>query len=126
MKVLVVTLIILAVFFTGAIYTNIYINNSANKLEDEIIKLDKAISKSNWSEAKNYMQTVSDEWHNMKKTWQTFLEHYEIDNIDIVLARVKKYVEIEEDVDALGEIAELKLLIKHIVGREAFRLVNIL
>lgn len=126
MKVVVVTLMILAIFFTSAIYTNIYINSSADKLTDKVIKLDEAIGKSNWDEAKHYMQEVSKDWHKTKEVWQTFLEHYEIDAIDIVLARVQKYVEIEGDMEALGEIAELKLLIQHIVGREAFKLVNIL
>ena len=71
------------------------------------------------------MASVNKEWEDTKK-WQLFLEHYEMDAIDIVLSRLEQYAEIENKAFAIGETAELKLLISHIKDKENFKLINIL
>ncbi|NLM03770.1 MAG: DUF4363 family protein [Clostridiales bacterium] len=126
MKVSIITLIILVLFFGGAIYGNIYINNSADQLTYEIEKLDESIDELNWDEAKIHMEGIMDNWQKIKKIWLTILEHEEVNNIDLLLGRLKRYVEIEESNDATSEIAALKLLIQHTTEKGSFKLVNIL
>lgn len=126
MKVVAITIIILIAFFFGTVWINQYITNSADHVTNMIDKLDEAITNEDWEAAQVHIKEVSESWDETKSVWQTFLEHYEIDTIDIVLARLKKYVSIEERALSLGAVAELKLLIEHIVDREAFKLTNIL
>lgn len=126
MKVVVITILILVLFFASSLYMSHYITKSSESIINIIEKLEDTIEKQDWEEAQTYMKQTKDDWNRIKSVWLTFLEHYEIDNIDIVLARLQKFVSIEKYSEALGEIAELKLLVKHIVGKEAFNLSNIL
>lgn len=126
MKVVVITVLILVLFFASSLYMNHYITTSSQEVVNKIEKLEEAIEESNWEKAQLYVKETAEEWNKTKRVWLVILEHYEIDKIDIVLARLKKFTSIEKDTEALGEIAELKLLVKHIVEREAFKLSNIL
>ncbi|AKL96964.1 hypothetical protein CACET_c35330 [Clostridium aceticum] len=126
MKVVVATVLILVVFFTSSLVLNQYIERSAKELTDMIQKLEAAVQEESWEEGQMHMEKVVEQWHETRSMWQTFLEHYEIDVIDIVLAKVEKYVTIEERALALGGIAELELLIEHVIGKGEFKLTNIL
>ncbi|MCC5911005.1 MAG: DUF4363 family protein [Clostridiaceae bacterium] len=126
MKVVVVTVLILVVFFVGGIFINNYIDSSAEELASIINKLDDAIEKEDWEAAEEYMKEFTNLWDSTKNKWQTFLEHYEIDIIDIALAKVVRYVDIKESTLALGQTSELQLLIKHIADKKDFKLHNIL
>ncbi len=126
MRMLIATILILAVFFAMSIYMSHYISISTDRVADKINKLENAIEAQEWQEADKYMDKTTSDWDKTKSIWLTFLEHSEIDNIDIVLARLQKFVSIKKDTEALGEVAELKLLIKHVEHKTAFRLGNIL
>ncbi|SNS41942.1 protein of unknown function [Anaerovirgula multivorans] len=126
MKVVVITVLILVLFFVSSLYMNHYITRSSEEVVNKIEKLEESIEKNNWEEAQLYMKETAEEWNKTKKVWLIFLEHYEIDKINIVLARLQKFTSIEKDTEALGEIAEFKLLVKHVVEKEAFKITNIL
>ncbi|SDL06819.1 DUF4363 family protein [Natronincola ferrireducens] len=126
MKVVVITILILVVFFIASLYFTYYLNQSAETFIDMIEKLDKSITQENWEEAQEHIERVMKEWDKTKKIWLGFLEHYEIDMIDIILARTQKYVTIEERSLALGGVAELKLLVEHILDKQTLKLQNIL
>ncbi len=126
MRMVVITILILAVFFASSLYAGYYVKTSAQEIDNKIKQLEANVEKEDWQKAKDNIDKLMEKWEGTKKSWLTFLEHSEIDNIDIVLARLEKFVEIEENTEASGEIAELKFLIKHIVEKEAFRMVNIL
>ncbi|AOY75042.1 DUF4363 family protein [Clostridium formicaceticum] len=126
MKVVVATVLILIIFFTSSLLLNQYIERTSKEITDMIQKLEVAIEKEDWKEGQAHMEDIVKQWHKTRNMWQTFLEHYEIDAIDIVLAKVEKYVSIEERTLSLGGIAELELLIEHIIGKGEFKLTNIL
>lgn len=126
MRILVVTLIILAIFVVGTFMLNQYINSSCEKLLEDIELLNKYVESNEWNEAKTQLVNLKEQWESTKRKWQLFLEHYEMDSIDVAVARLDQYVKIEERSLALGEIAEFRLLISHIKSKESLKLGNIL
>lgn len=126
MRVVVITILILVIFFVGTFMLNQYINNSCEMLLENVKILDKSIKEESWNQSREEIQNLKKQWETTKKGWQLFLEHYEMDAIDIALSRFEQYVEIESKALALGEMAELRLLISHIKGKKNFMLENIL
>jgi len=126
MRVVVATLIILVVFVTGTFTINQNINRSCEKLLEDIKVLDQSVKNSEWNNAKDQLSNLKGEWEDTKKRWELFLEHYEMDAIDVTIARLDQFVEIEERTLSLGEIAEFRLLISHIQDKESLKLGNIL
>ncbi|SET63602.1 protein of unknown function [Natronincola peptidivorans] len=126
MKVVIATILILITFFAVALYMEQYVNQSAEILTSELEKLEQAIEKEEWKEVRQHMENTAQGWGETKKVWLTFLEHNEIDKIDIVFARLQSYVGSEENVEALSSTAELKFLLQHIVEKQGFRLTNVL
>ncbi|QUH18913.1 DUF4363 family protein [Alkaliphilus sp. B6464] len=126
MRTVVVTLLILVIFIVGTFMINQYINRSCEKLLEDIKILNKSINENEWSQAKDRLEGLKAQWKDTKKIWQLFLEHYEMDAIDIAIARLSQYVEIEERTSALGELGEFRLLISHIKDKGSLKLVNVL
>ncbi len=126
MRVVTVTLIILIIFIVSAVMLDNYINDTTNDLLKDIEVLNKLIEENKWSESKSQLANLQYTWEDVEKRWKLFLEHYEMDGIDIAMSRLDQYIEIENKPLALGEMAELRLLVGHIKKKESFKLENIL
>lgn len=126
MRVVVTTILILVLFFVSTFMLNEYINKSCENLLANAKVLDKSIKGESWNQGTEEVKNLKEQWETTKKGWQLFLEHYEMDAIDIALSRLEEYIKIENKPLALGEMAELKLLISHVKDKESFKLVNIL
>ena len=57
--------------------------------------------------------------------WAILIDHTEIDNIDMALAKIEQYIKTGEKGLALGELSSLELLIRHIPDKEKLSLENI-
>ncbi len=114
MRVVIITIVILAVFSVGAFMLVRYIGTSCEELLDSIGDLHSSIENNKWEDAKKQFTAFEKELEDTMKKWQLFLEHFEMDAIDIAMARLGQYVDIEQRELSLGEVAELELLIGHI------------
>lgn len=126
MRVVVATLIILIIFITGTFVLNNYIDESCNELLKDVEVLISLIEENKWTEAKVDLLELQDKWTEIKKRWQLFLGHYEMDSIDIAISRLEQYVKIEDKSSSLGELAEFNFLVSHIKDKEKLKLQNIL
>ncbi|MCK9268189.1 MAG: DUF4363 family protein [Alkaliphilus sp.] len=126
MRTVIVTIIILIIFIVSAFVLHRYIDTSCKGLLDSVKELHVSVENDRWSDSKKQLSGLNEKWENTKKRWQLFLEHYEMDDIDIVLSRLEQYLEAEDKAPALSETAELRVLINHIKYKEGFMLENIL
>ena len=122
----IVTLVILIAFVLVAFIANSYTINSTESLLNDVELLNKFIMKEEWNEAKEQIGTLKSRWKEIRKIWELYIEHYEMDAIDVTIARLNQYVEIQDRDSALGEMAEFRLLVDHIKEKESFKLGNIL
>lgn len=126
MKVPLIMVAITVVFIVFAIWTQHSLETSAEKLERSLITLESAIKNDNWDMANDELESFTRLWGKTKNSWQIFINHEEIDNIDATLAKVKQLVKLKEKTDSLSEISALRLFIVHIPQKESLCLVNIL
>lgn len=126
MRVVIITVLILIIFFVGAFIVNRHVNNTCGKLLENVGALDRSIKGEDWAQGREQVHSLKKQWEDTKKSWLLFLEHYETDPIDIVLTRLEQYLEIENKALASGEMAELRLLIDSVRSKENFKLENIL
>ena len=125
MKVVAFILISVLAIVGFGIFSLNSVQASAQELTTHFNKLEQSIAKEDWENSLKNLKQISLLWSKTKKSWLLYLDHQEIDNIDLTYIRLSKYVEAKDLSSASAEVAALKLLIKHIPEILAFKLRNI-
>ncbi len=126
MKIVIVMLVIILAFFAMSIYGHIQMKNTAEQLSKKLDRIEDRIEKEDWTLGQEYMDELKASWSRVKRKWTITLDHEEIDNIDVTVARIDQFIKTREKPSAMAEIAVLRLYILHIPEKEAFRLSNLL
>lgn len=101
------------------------LDNSADKMVADFKSLDNSIATGNWDEAMKGIEKVQKIWDRQKGWWAMALDHQEIDNIDMSLNRIDKYVSMHDRSMASAELAVLKHMLEHIPEKEQVTFQNI-
>jgi hypothetical protein len=117
--------VIIFLLGAGSYWHGNYINQSANSLVEKLDRVEELIQIGQWDEAQREMARMENEWKGTKKTWSILIHHQEIDNIEISLKRVEKYVVAKNSLLGLGELSALRLLVDHISDTETLSIQNI-
>lgn len=126
MRLLMSLLVILGLLLGLGFWINYSLQTSTQELASAIDQVNTAIEENQWEAARQHSQKLAEVWEEKARWWPIFLDHQEMDNIDFSLARVQAYVMSKNDPLARGQLAELKLMIKHIPEKEAVNMKNIL
>ncbi len=126
MRLLVSLLIILASIVGLGFWTNESLQSSAEHLTEQIDMVMAEIEDEQWEAAAIQTAGIEKNWTKSARWWPVFLDHQEMDNIEFSLARVKAYVGSRNAALALGQLEELRLMLKHIPEKEALSIKNIL
>jgi len=125
MKSILIIAIALSLILGAGYFTMSEVSRTAHILISHSDQMKSSIENGNWEQAQDNFKEFSIFWHNAESMWTILLNHNEIDNIDISLAKIEQYIKARETGLALGEMAILKLLIKHIPEKEKLTLENI-
>jgi len=106
--------------------TFLAINTSSTQLASRFSAIEASIQQQKWDKAKEDLNAAQQNWGRTKSWWSVFIDHQEIDNIDISLKRLEKYVETQGTTLSMGEVSTLEMLVEHIADTEAPTLTNIL
>jgi hypothetical protein len=126
MRLLLSLLIILISIVGLGFWTTHSLQSSTDQLSQEINMLVRAIEQEGWETALEHTAKMEKNWAQSARWWPVFLDHQEMDNIEFSLAKVKAYVSSHNQALALGQLEELKLMLKHIPEKEALNIKNIL
>ena len=118
--------LLLALVVGTGIYSIRFLTTSSKVLEKYAVEIESSANNSDWDTAKANLTAIQKDWSGTQKAWTVLLDHTEIDNIEISLTRLEKYVEAQSRPMALAEAATLKQYIKHIPEKESFEIKNIL
>ena len=123
-----IAIILIISFVLGgfAIGSYKFINDSALDMVGEISKVELSLKSSDWNTATDQLKLTTDSWEKTKYWWSILLHHQEIDNIDLSLERLSKYIETKGTSLSLAEVGALKKLFDHIADTESLTLRNIL
>lgn len=118
--------IILALLICLGLWTNYSLQVSTRALTRDIDQISQDIEARHWEKAQAHTEELEKAWRQEARWWPIFLDHQEMDNINFSMARVKAYVASRDNPSARGQLAELRLMIRHIPDKEAVNLKNIL
>ncbi|MDR3543482.1 MAG: DUF4363 family protein [Desulfosporosinus sp.] len=121
------TIIIIVVLLLGGSWTTYrYLQTTTLALGTQLESVEQSISAQKWKTAQKDLNTAQQRWNQNKTWWTVLLDHQEIDNIDISMTRLEKYLKTQDISLSLGEVSTLKLQIDHISDTEKLNLQNIL
>ncbi|NJD02385.1 MAG: DUF4363 family protein [Ruminiclostridium sp.] len=124
-KVLLSVAVLAAIIFGMGFISQRILIHTSSELEKELSKVEDSTVSNDWNTAEKSLKKVQETWSGIKKTWAMLIDHMEIDNIDITLTRVEKYVLCKDTSSALAEAAALMKYIRHIPKKEALNIENI-
>ncbi|WP_051273458.1 DUF4363 family protein [Desulfotruncus alcoholivorax] len=126
MKIYVAVIAVLIVVLAFGVYTVNALESDTQQMMTGFGSLEKDIAAGNWDAAGKGMHQVQNKWSAHKSWWAMVIDHQEIDNIDMAIARVTKYIEQKDRTMASGEASVLKQMLEHIPEKEKINLKNIL
>jgi len=122
-----ITIVIIVILLLGGSLTSYqYIQTSTQALGVPLEAVEQSISTQKWEVAQKELNTAQQRWDKNKTWWTVLLDHQEINNIDISMNRLEKYIETHDFSLSLGEVSALKLQVDHISDTEKLNLRNIL
>lgn len=125
MKKIIILLLILGLVLGFGIWDLRKINHSSKDMINDIDKLANHVVNKEWDNAISKYKAISSKWSKYENIWSIMIDHFEVDQIETSIARLKVYIEQENKSDSLAEISNLKVLIEHIPAKEAVTLKNI-
>jgi len=125
MKHILIIIIVLFLIITSGYWTLHEISVTAHTLLTQSASLEESINNKKWDLSQDKFKNLKSTWNKAQSLWTILLNHTEIDNIDIAMAKIEQYIKTREQGLALGEISSLKWLINHIPEKEKLTPENI-
>lgn len=107
-------------FFMG--YCEVSIAGLSDMIHNELVM---EIRASDWSGATASFDAFDSRWHQAKRLYSLFLTETAILEIDYSVARLKAYLECENQNDALAEVSAISEQLKFLFLRERVSIQNI-
>lgn len=114
------------IVMVAAIFFSIsYLNSVSSKLQKLNDDMEQYITDDNWDKAYKTSMTFVSEWENHSKIIKAFVNHQELDNVELELWKLPQYVKEQTKDEALASVHVLKFLLGHISNLEKVNIQNI-
>lgn len=101
------------------------LDSESERMDHQLKELKSEIENQDWTAAEDKLEEFHSKWDKTSKLWSMLIDHYEIDNIELVLSQLASFVKTKDRSEALSQLSSLRTFVKHIPEKEAFRLKNI-
>lgn len=102
-----------------------YLNRISNNLSKVNKEIEEHINNNNWDKAYNSAIDFSEKWEKQTNVVKLFVNHQELDNIEIELNKLTQFVKEKTADESLASIHTLDFLLKHIINLEKINIQNI-
>ncbi|MCT4509287.1 MAG: DUF4363 family protein [Tepidibacter sp.] len=116
---------IIIIFSWNYIYHH-YIDDNCTEFINSLEYISVNIDKNSWKNASAELIKIDKKWDNIRYKWSVLLDHHEIDNIDVAMAKLTKNIELKNTPLSYQQIQSLKEFFKLISENEKLTLTNIL
>lgn len=121
-----IVIVIMLFMIGGWFFVYTVIENSTNVFIHSLDTVTESIEREDWLNAATNFIDVKKKWTEERSFMTIFLDHHEVDNIDLAMARAGKYIEVRNTALSLAEIDVLKKLFSIVKENESVTLENIL
>ena len=126
MKQFSIMIICIIVLVTGGIFEIKYLEKSSIYLSTDMDYIKSAINSDNFLLAKEKIDKSWQTWESLKNTWNMFIIHEEIDDIDDAMIELKEYINYENKEECIVAIEKVKRNLEHTVKRQELKIDNVL
>ncbi|CRZ33939.1 DUF4363 family protein [Herbinix hemicellulosilytica] len=126
MKNIVISLLIFAIMVINIAFSLKYLNKVSDDLRRLNDEIEQYITDNDWDKAYKSSIDFKEKWKNYSEKLKLFVDHQEMDNIEIELWKLPQYIKEENKEEALASVHALKFLIDHISELEKVTIQNIL
>ncbi|WP_408954564.1 DUF4363 family protein [Natroniella sp. ANB-PHB2] len=106
-------------------YGYIITNNKADQLTSKLNTLEDNLVNNNWDTTRDNTESLNQAWEEASFTWSIFMDHNEIDKLDLSISKIISLVELEKKDKALTELKLAKELARQIPTNEKIKIENI-
>ena len=126
MKQFSIIIICIIVLVTGGIFEIKYLEKSSIYLSTDMDYIKSAINSDNFLLAKEQIDKSWQTWESLKNTWNMFIIHEEIDDIEEAMIELKEYINYENKEECIVAIEKVKRNLEHTVKRQELKIDNVL
>jgi len=126
LKALTAAAAVLAFILAFGTFSYYYLDSSAKNLLAEAEITEKHVQTGQWDQARERFGRFQKSWETTAKKWTVLIDHQELDEINVSMAKIREFIITENGPELMAELAELKLLLKHIPEKEALNIKNVL
>lgn len=120
-------IIIFFLFLLGlGVYMEIVISRQSEALLQTLDGLEMEVLKNDFAALEEQVKKLNQLWTATRKVWVLLIDHRELDEFELSLARAKSYLENQVYIFALTEIVQMKQIINQIPDKQRLSLENIL
>ncbi len=124
-KIITSLVILTALIIISSLYAHKLLYDDSVKLANTIDEILKSTRSGSWEQAEDKIRRLNSDWGSIKRTWSSLIDHQEIDNIDVTLARLEILIEARDSSLSMSEAAALKRFINHIPEKESLSRDNV-
>lgn len=125
MKVFTGVIIFFILFFTLGWYTEVIITDQAEMILTELERLATYVKSADPETINNQLEVINQLWVKARNFWVLLIDHHDLDDFEVALARTKAFLDNNVPVLALSGIAELKQIIYRIPDQLRLNLENL-
>lgn len=108
-----------------SIYMEIVISRQSENLLMELDRLESEVIKYDFPALEKQVKKINQLWTDTRKVWVLLIDHQELDEFELSLARAKSYLENQVYIFALTEIVQMKQIINQIPDKQRLSLENV-
>lgn len=125
MKVFTGVIIFFILFFTLGWYTEVIIAQQAEEILTELERLATYVKTADPETITAQLKIINQLWVKARNFWVLLIDHHDMDDFEVALARTKSFLDNNAPVLALSGIAELKQIIYRIPDQLRLNLENL-
>lgn len=121
----IILVVALAILLIGGIWEVKYIEESSIYAVSDAQYIINLINNDDFDGAKDHMVELKATWKNMRKIWNIFVVHDEIDEIEEIMVNLDMYTKLENKEEALVYSERLKRSLEHISLKQKLSIENV-
>ncbi len=118
-------LAIAAMITAGGILTQQYLDTSASEMASRVEQVQQAVERGDWMDGQRSFAILEADWNRTHGNWAMITDHTELDNLELSLVRLQKFIEARDEINARVEAGEALDMIRHIPERDRLTWQNV-
>lgn len=125
MRIIYLALLLFLLIMGSGIYTEITLEKQSKLLKTELDELQKSILEENEQQREEHLANIGKQWTKARKLWVLLIDHHELEDFELSLARAKSFLLKNNIPSVLAEIATMKQLAVQIHEKQQLTLENV-